>query len=276
MRLAIVGFGLIGGSLALAARARGVATAVTAVDRPASLVRARERAAADTFVDVGDTGALHAALAAADLTVLAAPVSVIEELVAVALESAPVVTDAGSTKRAVTLAAARSPRRAWFVPGHPMAGLPSGGVENARADLFEGRQWLLSPEGVEPSALGLVERLVSGVGATPERLSVEAHDRAVAVTSHVPQLLANALVVLAERGAARSAVGPAFEGATRVAGGAEAMWRDIFATNADEIARALAGLEDELGRVRQALARQPPDLGPALALLERARLARRS
>jgi prephenate dehydrogenase len=155
-----------------------------------------------------------------------------------------------------------------------MAGLPFGGIERARADLFVGRPWLVCPEQSDPDAVEIVERLIRDVGAEPHRLTIEEHDRAVALTSHLPQLLASTLSVLAEKRCANVAAGPAFESATRVAGGGEAMWRDILATNADEISAVIDSLCAELEQVTRGLRRDPPDLGPALHLLERARVLR--
>jgi prephenate dehydrogenase len=271
LRLAIVGFGLIGGSVALAARARSLVSHVTALDRPDVLDAPEARAAADEFVDGADVGRVRAAINAADLVVVATPVGAIEAMIGELLEVSRVATDCGSTKRAIAASAGRSPRRGRFVPGHPMAGLPQGGIARAKADLFEGRPWLLCPEHSDPDALALVEGFARAVGAEPHLLTAEEHDRAVALTSHVPQVLASVLAVLAEARGARFAAGPAFHSATRVAGGGESMWRDILATNADEVSCALDAVRDELDMVARALRRQPPDVGPALRLLERAR-----
>ena len=112
------------------------------------------------------------------------------------------------------------------------------------------------------------------MGARVTLLSADEHDRAVARTSHVPQLLASALSVLGASSRAAGAAGPAFERATLVAGGAEGMWRDIFATNADEVATALAELGAQLEALHAGFAQNPPDLGPALALLAEARQKR--
>jgi prephenate dehydrogenase len=267
-RLAILGFGLIGGSVALAARAAHARVHVTAIDRASVLGSAEAERAADSRIDIADSAAATRALADSTLTVLAAPVSVIGERVAWALEHAPVVTDCGSTKRAVVAEARKSARFGRFVPGHPMAGLPEGGIRNASADLFRGRTWIVCAEHADPHAVAQVEELVANVGARALRLSAELHDAAVARTSHLPQLLASALSLL---GAAHgSAAGPAFERATRIAGGPESMWRDIFASNGDEIARALRELLAELEPV---LAELEAGAGTANAdsLLARAR-----
>ena len=271
MRLAIVGFGLIGGSVALAARARGVASRVVGVDRADVASLPAARSAADEVIDAADDAGVRQALASSELVVVATPVGAIQASIGDVLDVAEVATDCGSTKRAILASASRSARRGRFVPGHPMAGLPQGGIERASKDLFEGRHWLLCPEHSDADAVECVERFVSAIGARPVRLTVEEHDRAVALTSHLPQLLASALAVLAERKHADVAAGPAFQSATRVAGGGEAMWHDILATNADEVSLVLDALGAELESIARALRHKPPDLAPAMRLLERAR-----
>ncbi len=253
-RFAILGFGLMGGSLALAARAAASAVHITAVDRADVLEIPEARDAADVLLDVADEAGVGRALAESDITFLAMPVSAICERVAFALAHAPVVTDFGSTKRRVVEFAARSPRAAQFVPGHPMAGLPDGGIRNASADLFRGRSWILCPERSDPGAVALVAEWVPRLAAQLVFMSAEEHDAAVARTSHLPQLLASALAVLAAPDTVRRAAGPAFERATRVAGGPEPMWRDIFASNGDQVALALRALWQALEPVADELA----------------------
>lgn len=269
-RISIVGFGLIGGSLSLALRRNG-AVHVTAIDRAPVLARAEAKNAADEHLPLEETESLKAALERSDLTVLAVPVSTVIRLLPWSLTHSPVVTDCGSTKREIAQAAAENLHGARFVPGHPMAGLPDGGIENARGDLFEGRTWIVCPEHAEPAAREAVAEMITLTGAHLIELTPEAHDRAVAVTSHLPQLLASSLYTLAEDQHARVAMGPAFERATRGAGGLESMWSDIFETNADEVARAAEQLCAELTKVASGLRRSPPDTHAALSLLARAR-----
>ncbi|HYQ15529.1 MAG TPA: prephenate dehydrogenase/arogenate dehydrogenase family protein [Polyangiaceae bacterium] len=272
-RIAIVGFGLIGGSISLALR-RGGGVHVTAIDRAPVLERAAAQNAADEHLPLEQADALKAALERSDLTVLAVPVSTIVRLIPWALSHASVVTDCGSTKREIAHAANEQARGAQFVPGHPMAGLPDGGIENARGDLFEGRSWIICPEQASPAARQAVTEMITLTGAHLVEMSPEAHDRAVAITSHLPQLLASTLFTLAEDQNARIAMGPAFERATRGAGGLESMWTDIFETNADEVARAAEAVSQELAKVAASLRRSPPDLQAALAVLSRARARR--
>lgn len=276
-RVAIVGFGLMGGSLALSLRRSGQVH-VTAIDRAPVLERPEAKLAADDLLPLDDTEALKTALERSDLTVLAVPVTTIVRLLPWSLSHAPVVTDCGSTKREIAQAAREHARGAQFVPGHPMAGLPDGGIENARADLFEGRSWIVCPEHADRAAVVRAIDILTFTGARFIEMSPEAHDRAVAVTSHLPQLLASALYTLADSESARVAMGPAFERATRGAGGLESMWSDIFETNADEVARAAEALSRELGKVAAGLRRSPPDVQAALGVLASARdrRARRS
>lgn len=273
MKFGIVGVGLIGGSLALALRRKYAAATLVGIDCQAALGRLPS-GLVDRCHDADDPTSFAEGLRGVQVAFLCAPVRVISAQIALALDLAEVVTDCGSTKRAILSQVAHHPRRQFFVPGHPMAGAPQGGIERARVDLFQGRRWLLCPERSQPDAVLRVETLVRDIGAEPVAMSAEDHDRAVALTSHLPQLLASALVVLAEERKDLPAAGPGFQSSTRVAGGPESMWFDIFATNGDEIASALAALRSALDGVEQALGREPPDLGPALKLLAAARALR--
>lgn len=272
-RLAILGFGLIGGSVALAARAAQAQVHITAIDHASVLATPEAERIADARIDIANSVEAARALADSALTVLAAPVSVITERVVWALEHAPIVTDCGSTKRRVVEQARKSANARRFVPGHPMAGLPEGGLRNASAELFRDRRWIVCAERADPDAVSAVEALVTSLGARALRLSAELHDAAVARTSHLPQLLASALSLIGE--AHGSAAGPAFERATRIAGGPESMWRDIFASNGDEVARALRELFAELSPVLAELEAGAGTAG-ADALLARARRLRSS
>jgi len=276
MNLTVVGLGLLGGSFALGVRELEPTARITGIDRADVLARPAARAAADRLVAADDDSAVDAAFREADLVLLAAPVQTIALVLPRALEHAQLVTDCGSTKAAVVLAAASSPRRRRFVPGHPMAGAPTGGIDAAQPALFRGRRWLICPEASDTDAVETIEALVRRLGAEPVRLSAADHDRAVALTSHATQLVASALAAVAFEAGAEPAIGPAFEGATRVAGGPEEMWGDIFSTNASAIAGALGALEAELAAVRRGLEQPIPDRGPALALLARARRLRRN
>ncbi len=268
-QLTIVGAGLIGGSIGLGARAARFAERIVAID-PAPQPERTD--VADLWLQPNDPR-VDAELRASDLVVLSMPVRrIAEQLPSVLDRTRGVVTDAGSTKAALLEAVLGHPRASAYVPGHPMAGAPTGGVEHAASDLFRGRRWLLVPERAEAEALALVSALVTALGATVNLIDADEHDRSVALTSHVPQVVASALSVLVHDEAASAAAGPGFASTTRVAGGADAMWRDIFTTNATHVGRGLEMLGARLSEVGRALSSGNPDV--ALDLLERARKAK--
>ncbi|MGA2010969.1 MAG: prephenate dehydrogenase/arogenate dehydrogenase family protein [Solirubrobacteraceae bacterium] len=258
MRIAVIGVGLIGGSVALAARQRLDAT-VSGHDRsPAALTAALARGALDRACP-----SVAEAVADAQAVFVAAPVRALAGLVDAALAAAPadcVVTDVGSTKRAV-VAAHADPR---FVGGHPLAGAENAGVQHARADLFEHATWYLTPR---PTTSGVLyerlHRLLAGLGAQPAAIDAETHDRVLAAVSHLPHVLANVLVsqaaaTLAAGGERLPATGPSFRDATRVAGAPSAIWTDIYLSNADAIVAEIDGALARLTTVRAALAAGDP------------------
>jgi prephenate dehydrogenase len=249
-RLAIVGTGLVGTSIALAARRAG--TNVRGFDGDkATLARA---AALGSFAAMGS---VEEAVAGAQLVVVAVPVgaaaAVVREVLAAAAPET-VVTDVASTKRA--LAAIEDAR---FVPGHPVAGGVTGGPARAAADLFDSATWFLTPTPASAAAsVELVERFVSSLGARPVRTGVEAHDRLLALTSHLPHALANVLMLRVAEAAETDDAPLAFAGAslremTRLAGANAAIWSDIFLENADEIAGAIGGFRATLDELEVAL-----------------------
>lgn len=242
------------------------------IDRAEVVASGAPRALVGECIVESDRGAVERALASSDLVFLATPVGSIRRWLGAALAHGALVTDCGSTKRELARAGQALPRGAWFVPGHPMAGAGSAQA-GARADLFVGRPWVLCPEHVEPRAFDAVERLVTRVGARPVRMSAAEHDRAVALTSHVPRLVSSALTDLVERHGAFDAAGPAFERLLRGAGGAPEMWRDVLQSNADEIAGALRSLLAALTTCAEQLERS--ELEQSLSLLAAAERARR-
>jgi len=253
MRIAVIGVGLIGGSVALAARERTGAT-VTGADASAdALGRALGRGAIDRGAD-----SLQDAVADAEAVFIAAPVGALPDLVGAALAAAPgdcVITDVGSTKRAL-LAAHADPR---FVGGHPLAGAENVGVEHARADLFDGATWYLTPgAGTSGILYERLHRLLRALGAQPAAIDAETHDRILAVVSHLPHVLANVLVSQAARtlsagGERLPATGPSFRDATRVAGAPSAIWTDIYLSNRDALTAELDATIARLKTVRAAL-----------------------
>jgi len=239
------------------------------------LERPAARRAAQELVDAADESGVNSAVESADLVLLATPVTAIVSLLPELVGRARIITDCGSTKRVIAGAVAGSPRRGRFVPGHPMAGAPEGGIDLARPDLFRGRRWILCPEQSDADAVDEVARLVTRLGAVLVRLTAAEHDRAVALTSHVTQLVASALAAVAFESGAEPAVGPAFERTTQAAGGPEQIWDDILSTNADAVGAALGEIASELDRARAGLVQVPPDTRPAMQLLGRARRALR-
>ena len=238
-RLAIVGTGLIGTSIALAAR-RSRAECCGFDPDPAVLERA---AALGSFTAAGS---LPDAIAGAELVVVAAPVASAPEVVRDVLAAAApetVVTDVASTKRA--LAVIDDPR---FVPGHPVAGGATGGPARAAADLFDAATWFLTPTAASaPASVDLVERFVSSLGARPVRTDAAAHDRMLALTSHLPHAIANALMLAAATDeTALAHAGASFREMTRVAGANPPLWTDILLENRDELDGALAAFRASL------------------------------
>jgi prephenate dehydrogenase len=254
-KIGVVGLGLIGGSIALAARQIWPASLVIAVDNKDVLETAMRLHAIDVAADD------LVVLAEADLIVLAAPalqnLALLEELDANVRQPA-VVTDTSSTKRAIVDAARALPARFTFVGGHPLAGAAKGGLEHARPDLFRGRPWLLTPTGDgSGEAVAKLSAFVQALGAEPRIVGVNAHDRLLAFLSHLPQLTASALMqvvgdAVGDEGLALSGRGLA--DTTRLASSPADIWRDIAATNADEIGPALDRLIAVLGTLRRDLA----------------------
>ena len=278
MRVAVLGVGLIGGSIGLAARSR--ADAYVCGYDPDARVRARalELGAIDS-----QAADIAGAVRDAEVVFIAAPVGALGEIVPAALAAAgpdTVVTDVGSTKHTVALAGRDDER---FIGGHPLAGAETAGVAHARADLFEGAVWYLTP--ARGSTAGVLyerlHRLLASFGAQPTAIDADTHDRLMASVSHLPHVLANLLVaqaagVLGDEGAARAsrlpAVGPSFRDATRVAGANTAIWTDIYLSNGDALVDGIDGLIGRLGEVRAALA--AGDAAAVSAWNERARADR--
>ncbi|HLY49513.1 MAG TPA: prephenate dehydrogenase/arogenate dehydrogenase family protein [Solirubrobacteraceae bacterium] len=253
MRIAVVGLGLIGGSVALAGRSRFGASVIGYDLRQAAAEAALSRGAVTAVAD-----SLAEAVREADAVFVAVPVGALAETVAEVLSVAPgdcVVTDVGSTKREVA-AANPDPR---FVGGHPLAGAETSGIEHAREDLFEGATWYLTPGAATSGVLyERLHRLLTGLGARPAAIDPDSHDAILGTVSHLPHVLANVLVeqaarVLAAGGERLPATGPSFRDATRVAGSPSAVWTDIYLSNADALRDAIAQTTAALAAVARAL-----------------------
>ena len=252
MIVAVLGVGLVGGSVGLAARERLGAEVRGYDPAPGVLERAVEHGAITT-----PCATPAEALAGAEAAFVAAPVRALPGVVGETLAAAGpacVVTDVGSTKR--ELVGAVDDHR--FIGGHPLAGAETAGVEHARAGLFDGATWYLTPtprtEGVLYERL---YRLLADLGARPAAIDAETHDRLMASVSHLPHVLANVLVAQTARALESERLpptGPSFRDATRVAGASSAIWRDIYLSNADALVAAIDDTVRRLGEVREALA----------------------
>jgi prephenate dehydrogenase len=241
--LAIIGVGLIGGSIGMAARRAG--WEVAGVDSPVTLERALALGAIDRSADLeGVRGA--------EMVVLAAPVSQITGLLAGLAPTDALVTDVGSAKAAIVSAAAAA-GIGRFVGGHPMAGSQLGGVANASADLFQGARYLLTPTGdTLPEAYAKVTQFVrDDLGAVPTAVDPERHDLLVAALSHLPHLLAVALLRVTSEISpdALSFAGPSFRDLTRVGAANPALWADILAENAGAVREVLSSFTEAMRRL---------------------------
>lgn len=275
--VAIMGMGLMGGSLGLALKRRGEVRVAGYARRPETRRLALERGAADALY--GDP---REAVRDADTVVFCAPVETIPALAAecrAALRKGCVVTDVGSTKAELArkMEALLRDGGQHFVGSHPMAGSEKTGMEAARPDLYANAITAVTPTaGSDAGAVRAVVDLWSAVGARVVRLDPAAHDALVARTSHLPHLVAAVLVAAVGReinADIRNFCGPGFRDTTRVASGSPEMWRDIVATNRAVILAELRRYEKELGRLADLIERGDND---GLAdYLERARKVRR-
>jgi prephenate dehydrogenase len=263
VNIGLVGVGLIGGSIGLAARERLDATVTGYDTNAAALDDARARGAIDTVAD-----SVTGAVGDAEAVFVAVPVGGLRAAVTAALDAAPagcVISDVGSTKRAIVAAL----DDARFVGGHPLAGAETSGVQHARTDLFDGATWYLTPSATTSGILyERLHRLLHSLGARPVAIEPEIHDRILATVSHLPHVLANVLVsqaaqTLAAGGERLPATGPSFRDATRVAGASSRIWTDIYLSNRDALA---AGIEDTIARLQ--LVREALDGADATSITE--------
>ncbi len=276
MKLAVLGVGLIGGSIGLAARRRLECEVVGFDPEPQTV----EKAVQSGAVDIG-TASVAEACEAAELVFCAAPVAGLPELARAALAACgpdTAVTDVGSTKREIVAALGSDTR---FIGGHPLAGAETSGVENAREDLFDGARWYLTP--TESSSGVLYDRLqraLAGLGARPQAIDAEPHDRLMATVSHLPHVVANVLVGQAAAELTRDSermpeVGPSFRDTTRVAGSNPAIWGDIFSSNRAAVADAIDAVVARLREASELIRagdREPVAAWHAAAAADRRRL----
>lgn len=254
--IAIVGLGQMGGSLAMALRETWPNARVV------GLVRKKRGRKIPKGVVHDLTSDPREALSRADVVVFATPVAtILQQLHAWAKFAKPgsVWTDLGSTKAEICRAAAKHlPKQATFIGGHPMAGSAGSGIAHARADLYENETWALTPpRGTRlPKEAGVLKKIVIAVGARLVVMDAASHDRVVAATSHLPQLVSSALAagivpILAGTRAEHVLRGPAFRDMTRLAlSPYEPMWRDIFTTNRGNVEKAMKEFERTFRRLR--------------------------
>jgi len=256
LTVAVVGVGLMGGSLGLAARSHAGVRRVVGCSRSEQTLRtALERGAITAAC-----GSLEEACAQADLVFVATPVRLVREHVAAALAAAPahaVITDMGSTKASL-MAGLTDVQQRRVIGGHPLCGSEAAGVVNATGSLYEGATYFLTPGAhVDPGSLELLYGFVNQIGARPVAVDPEEHDRLMALVSHLPHVLANALMTQAgEHAGARDALlsaGPSFRDLTRIAGANPRVWTDIFMENREALLRALDAYRRSLDEMRTAL-----------------------
>jgi prephenate dehydrogenase len=253
-RLALVGTGLIGASVGLAAKRTGVSRVIGWDSDAESLAVAAERGAVDE-----PAGSLEAAVGEAELAIVATPVAALKDEVATTLAagSRATVTDVGSTKGGLCESVSD---RARFIGGHPVCGSEARGPGHASAELFEGATWFLTPVAeTEPERYVLLHGFVASLGAVPVAIDPAAHDRLMAVTSHLPHALAN--LILNHAGSVRvngheplATAGGSLRDMTRVAGANPRIWIDIFLDNAEELRASLAEHRRRVGDLERALA----------------------
>ena len=279
-RVTVVGCGLIGGSFALALRECGACRRLAGWDTSESTL---DKALRGRVIDEVDNSFDARELSPSDLVYLAAPVSGIVAFMRESgslVKAGATVTDAGSTKVEVCRAAREHlPRSVLFVGGHPVAGSHHAGLSHARADLFRGAPYVLTVGAEEDDRRFVaLKETISAVGARVEIMSDSAHDRAMALVSHLPQLLSSALAATVNaRADAESLLhlsGPGYRDMTRLAASPWPLWRDILATNPGPVAEALGSVIEELTRLHEGLegrARGDAGLEAARALFEQAR-----
>lgn len=277
-RLCIIGVGLIGGSLARALKSAGACGEIVGFGRNAEHL---EKAVALGVIDRYESD-IAAAIKDADVVVLAVPVGSMQpifEAMAPHLETSTIITDAGSTKASVVEAA----RRAFgdlpenFVPGHPIAGTEKSGVEAAIDDLYRNRRVILTPlDSTAASATETVRKMWEAAGAKVELLEVEHHDEVLAATSHLPHMLAFALVDalarLDEKAEVFRYASGGFADFTRIASSDPTMWTDICLANRDALLHAMRIFSDELSGLSEAI--EAGDAEQVKAVFARAKLAR--
>lgn len=275
--LAIIGVGLIGGSLALALKEKGVVGKVIGAGRSEdNLKLAQSLGIVDSW-----TTSLAEAVQDADVVVIAVPMCAYEsvfQVIAPALKDGAIVTDAGSTKQHAIQAAAGLPSTASFVAAHPLAGTEKSGADAAFATLYQKHLCILTPQdGVDENAMNMIESMWKNAGATVLSMQAEEHDELLAAVSHLPHLAAFALVNAVNKQKTDdfdplSFAAGGFKDFTRIASSSPEMWRDIALANHDALEIQVDKLVDELQHIKTAL--QTKDKEKLTALFSSAKDAR--
>lgn len=274
-RIAVIGAGLIGGSVLLAASRRKAAGSLAGWSHSRG---SRDLLKTFAGVEVFETAA--EAVKGADLVLIGTPVDKIKETlmdIAPGLKAGAIVTDVGSVKESVQRDAKVLPGTVTFIGSHPMAGSEKAGTAQAKADLFEGRVCFITPTGNEDAAA--VQRLHDfwkSLGSITTECGAKQHDAFVAITSHVPHASAAALMLAVAHSPQFNiaAAGSGLRDATRIAAGEENLWVSILLANADQVVAGLSSVEKNLQELRDAI--KSGDKAKVEALLKAARVARQS
>ena len=257
--ITVIGLGLIGSSVIRAAQSQGLAKQIIAYDRDQAVRDCAKR------IGLGDrvTDTLEEAVADADLVLMAVPVGAmasVAEAIAPALKQGTVIADTGSTKTSVIRdVAPHLPDHCQFLPSHPIAGTEYSGPESGFATLFKDRYWIIIPDGVGDEAVSAFRQFLEGMGAIVESMSAEYHDRVLAITSHVPHLIAYTIVGTAfdfEQQIRNDVIrfsASGFRDFTRIAASDPVMWRDVFINNADAVLEMLGRFNEDLTYLQRAI-----------------------
>ena len=257
--ITVIGLGLIGSSVIRAAQSQGLAKQIIAYDRDQAVRDCAKR------IGLGDrvTDTLEEAVTDADLVLMAVPVGAmasVAEAIAPALKQGTVIADTGSTKTSVIRdVAPHLPDHCQFLPSHPIAGTEYSGPEAGFATLFKDRYWIIIPDGVGDEAVSAFRQFLEGMGAIVEAMSAEYHDRVLAITSHVPHLIAYTIVGTAfdfEQQIRNDVIrfsASGFRDFTRIAASDPVMWRDVFINNADAVLEMLGRFNEDLTYLQRAI-----------------------
>ncbi|MGB1758028.1 MAG: prephenate/arogenate dehydrogenase family protein [Candidatus Puniceispirillaceae bacterium] len=264
-KIAIIGMGLIGASIARASRRAGLATVMAGYDAdPAAMVDVAALALVD---DVADSAA--AAVVDADLVIMAVPVGAVgavAEAIIPHMNPGAVLTDTGSTKRSVLRdVAPHLNETIIWLPSHPLAGTEHSGPQAGIAHLFDGRYWIVLPLDAPESALLEFESFVTGLGSVVERMTPDYHDKVLALTSHLPHLIAYTIVGTAvdlEQQLKNDVIrfsASGFRDFTRIAASDPVMWRDVFLNNDEAVLEMLQRFSEDLSYLQRAIRWQEGD-----------------